>query len=59
MTSKTLAVILGAGPGTGASIARALALDGSSVALLARNANSLDQVAESVKQIGGDASSTL
>ncbi|GAA5853725.1 hypothetical protein JCM3766R1_002875 [Sporobolomyces carnicolor] len=55
MTSKTLAVILGAGPGTGASIARALALDGSSVALLARNANSLDQVAESVKQIGGDA----
>ncbi|GAA5911024.1 uncharacterized protein JCM6883_000680 [Sporobolomyces salmoneus] len=54
-TSKTLAVILGAGPGTGASIARSLARDGSSVALLARNAQSLKEVAESVKQIGGDA----
>ncbi|GAA5878422.1 hypothetical protein JCM16303_002768 [Sporobolomyces ruberrimus] len=55
MASKTLAVILGAGPGTGASIARALAADGSSVALLARSANSLNEVAESVKQAGGDA----
>ncbi|GAA5947176.1 hypothetical protein JCM3765_001559 [Sporobolomyces pararoseus] len=55
MASKTLAVILGAGPGTGASIARACAVDGSSVALLARNAASLKEVAESVKQAGGDA----
>ncbi|GAA6020093.1 hypothetical protein JCM11491_006395 [Sporobolomyces phaffii] len=55
MASKTLAVILGAGPGTGASIAKALAADGSAVALLARSTASLNEVAEAVRQAGGDA----
>ncbi|GAA5945110.1 uncharacterized protein JCM15063_006522 [Sporobolomyces koalae] len=55
MASKTLAVILGAGPGTGAAIARAVARDHSAVALLARSVDSLNEVAQAVKQAGGDA----
>ncbi|GAA5844810.1 hypothetical protein JCM5353_003989 [Sporobolomyces roseus] len=55
MSSKTLAIILGAGPGTGQAIAQALARDGSSVALLARSETSLNQVADAVKAEGGHA----
>ncbi|GAA5859271.1 hypothetical protein JCM1840_003827 [Sporobolomyces johnsonii] len=54
MASKTLAVILGAGPGTGQALAVAFAKH-HSVALLARNASSLDSVAAAVRKAGGDA----
>lgn len=58
MSSKKLAIILGAGPGTGQAIAQALARDGSSVALLARSETSLNQVADAVKAEGGHVSNT-
>ncbi|CEQ39744.1 SPOSA6832_01278, partial [Sporobolomyces salmonicolor] len=54
MASKTLAVILGAGPGTGQALAVAFAKH-HSVALLARNASALDSVAAAVRGAGGDA----
>ncbi|KAI5480955.1 short-chain dehydrogenase/reductase SDR family protein [Pseudohyphozyma bogoriensis] len=49
---KTLAIILGAGPGTGAAVGRAFAKD-HAVALLARTPSTLDQVAKSITDAGG------
>lgn len=53
MASKTLAIILGAGPGTGQAIATAFAAR-HSVALLARNKDSLQAVRDEVVKSGGD-----
>ncbi|BGP13856.1 hypothetical protein JCM10213_002494 [Rhodosporidiobolus nylandii] len=53
-TLNTLAIVCGAGPGTGAALATAFAR-GSAVALLARNQDSLDVVTAEVKKAGGDA----
>ncbi|GAA6062037.1 hypothetical protein JCM10212_005022 [Sporobolomyces blumeae] len=53
--NKSLTILLGAGPGTGAAIARAATREGSAVALLARSAQSLEQIADELKQAGGDA----
>ncbi|KAM0756352.1 NAD(P)-binding protein [Meredithblackwellia eburnea MCA 4105] len=52
--AKTLAIILGAGPGTGQALGQAFAKK-HSVALLARSAGSLDKVTESITSQGGDA----
>jgi len=56
MASKRLAIVLGAGPGTGQAIAKALARNGDTVALLSRSEATLNQVAEAVKAEGGDVS---
>ncbi|KAJ3095914.1 hypothetical protein HDU97_006419 [Phlyctochytrium planicorne] len=51
--SPGVAVIVGAGPGTGAAVAKAFAKKGFSVALLARTKTSLDTIADSINQAGG------
>lgn len=45
MTTKKLAIVTGVGPGTGASIVRRLVADGYRVAMLARNAERLAELA--------------
>ncbi|KAJ3329103.1 hypothetical protein HDU76_008648 [Blyttiomyces sp. JEL0837] len=57
MSSKGLAIIIGAGPGTGASVARAFSQRGYSIAVLARNKNSLDELTNSINAVGGEAKS--
>ncbi|GAA6037123.1 hypothetical protein JCM8097_008747 [Rhodosporidiobolus ruineniae] len=52
-TVKSLAIVLGAGPGTGAALAHAFASK-HAVALLARNKDSLAKVADDVRKAGGD-----
>ncbi|GAA5996168.1 uncharacterized protein JCM10292_007435 [Rhodotorula paludigena] len=54
-SSKTLAIVLGAGPGTGAALAQAFAKTHGAVALLARNHSSLESVVSDVRSAGGDA----
>lgn len=49
--SKTLAIILGAGPGTGAALGRAFAKQ-HDVALLARSQASLDEIADQINKLG-------
>ncbi|KAJ3403013.1 hypothetical protein HDV05_008119 [Chytridiales sp. JEL 0842] len=56
-SEKGLAVILGAGPGTGAAVARAFAKKGFQVALLARSKGSLDTLTKSIVDEGGKAQS--
>lgn len=56
-THKALAIIAGAGPGTGSAIARAFAAKGYRVALLARTAATLNELEQSIKSSGGDAAS--
>lgn len=51
--SHALAVIVGVGRGMGASCARAFASKGLSVAILARNADSLKAIADSINASGG------
>lgn len=46
--SKPLAVVTGVGPGTGSAIVRRLVADGYEVAMLARNQQRLDELAESL-----------
>ncbi|GAA5848550.1 hypothetical protein JCM8547_004548 [Rhodosporidiobolus lusitaniae] len=53
-TSRTLAVVVGAGPGTGAALAKAFAAK-HAVALLARNKDSLQTVQADVEKAGGEA----
>ena len=55
MSLKTLAIILGAGPGTGQALGLAFSKH-HSVALLARNVASLDAVTASIQGSGGEAS---
>ncbi|GAA6009052.1 hypothetical protein JCM10207_004078 [Rhodosporidiobolus poonsookiae] len=54
MVTRTLAVILGAGPGTGAALASAFSAQ-HSVALLARNKDALQAVGDQLRSAGGDA----
>ncbi|KIM29496.1 hypothetical protein M408DRAFT_328748 [Serendipita vermifera MAFF 305830] len=54
---KSLAIIAGAGPGTGAAIARAFASKGFAVALLARTASNLATLESEISQSGGTAAS--
>lgn len=52
MSVRTLAIILGAGPGTGKALALAFSLKHHATALLARNAKSLDEVTDSIRLEG-------
>ncbi|GAA5885421.1 hypothetical protein JCM6882_009615 [Rhodosporidiobolus microsporus] len=52
--AKQLSIVLGAGPGTGAAIARAFSEKGA-VALLARNKDSLTSLADELRKGGGEA----
>ncbi|GAA6058438.1 hypothetical protein JCM3770_006052 [Rhodotorula araucariae] len=52
---RTLAVLLGAGPGTGAALAHAFAKTHGAVALLARNADNLSTLVDAVRTAGGNA----
>ncbi|BGP46003.1 hypothetical protein JCM10450v2_001842 [Rhodotorula kratochvilovae] len=54
--NRTLAVILGAGPGTGAALAQAFAKTHGAVALLARNESNLSAVVEGAQPFACDAS---
>ncbi|GJN88590.1 hypothetical protein Rhopal_001556-T1 [Rhodotorula paludigena] len=56
-TSKTLAIVLGAGPGTGAALAQAFAKTHGAVALLARNQSSLESVVSDAAPFRCDVSS--
>ncbi|KAJ3329102.1 hypothetical protein HDU76_008647 [Blyttiomyces sp. JEL0837] len=51
--TKGLVVLVGAGPGTGAAVARCFAKNGYSLALLARSQNSLDELTNSINKTGG------
>ena len=53
--TKRIAIVSGIGPGLGRSIALGLARDGATVVLAARNGERLEQVAEEVRALGGDA----
>jgi len=55
-SKRTLAIILGAGPGTGAALAKAFAKTHGAVALLARNEAKLAGLVAEVEQAGGAAS---
>ena len=48
------ALVTGAGRGIGRAIALALASEGVRVALLARSANELDEVAQTIRSLGGE-----
>jgi NADP-dependent 3-hydroxy acid dehydrogenase YdfG len=50
---QELAIVIGAGPGTGAAIGRAFAQKGFHVALLARSKASLETLAQSITDSGG------
>ncbi|SCV68985.1 BQ2448_2005 [Microbotryum intermedium] len=52
-TQKTLTVLLGAGPGTGAALGHAFAEETGAVALLARRADSLQALASEIREKGG------
>jgi len=56
--SKTLAIILGAGPGTGAALGRAFASH-HDVALLARSHGPLKEIADQINQIGAGEAASL
>ncbi|GAA5845674.1 hypothetical protein JCM9279_006070 [Rhodotorula babjevae] len=56
-SNRTLAIILGAGPGTGAALAMAFAKTHGAVALLARNEAKLAALVAEVEQDGGAAGS--
>lgn len=55
-SQRTLAILLGVGPGTGAALARAFAKTHTAVALLARNKDKLDSLVSEIQQAGGEAS---
>ena len=50
-----VAIIAGAGPGTGRSLALMMAKEGAKLALAARTASRLDAIVEEVKALGGEA----
>ncbi|KDE06968.1 hypothetical protein, variant [Microbotryum lychnidis-dioicae p1A1 Lamole] len=52
-TQKTLTVLLGAGPGTGAALGHAFAKETGAVALLARRMDSLQALAQEIREKGG------
>lgn len=52
-STKSLAIIAGVGSGTGQAVANAFAKKGYEIALLARTKETLDKVADSIKQDGG------
>ncbi|MHA8138596.1 acetoin reductase [Lactobacillaceae bacterium Scapto_B20] len=52
---KKVALITGASKGIGATIAKQLAKDGYSVAVLARHLDAVQKIADEIKQDGGDA----
>ena len=54
---KAIAIIAGAGPGTGAAVARAFARKGYAVALLARTPSKLADVESQITSEGGTAAS--
>jgi NADP-dependent 3-hydroxy acid dehydrogenase YdfG len=54
---KAIAIIAGAGPGTGAAVARALARKGYAVALLARTPSKLADIESQITSEGGTAAS--
>jgi NAD(P)-dependent dehydrogenase (short-subunit alcohol dehydrogenase family) len=53
--NENVAVVLGAGPGTGAAIARRFAREGFTVALMARTEDSLHAIREGIRARGGAA----
>ena len=55
MAQRRLAVVTGASSGIGAATATALAADGWRVVLVARGADALDDVAQRIRDAGGDA----
>ncbi len=55
MSQSKVAVILGAGPGLGAAIARRFAQAGFAVGLMARNSDQLTQIQSSIEASGGRA----
>jgi len=55
MADRPVAVVVGAGPGTGAAVARRFAAGGFDVAVSARSAEKLAPVAEEVRAAGGRA----
>src|ERR1700742_3036152 len=55
MLAGTVALVTGASSGIGAATARALALQGAAVALLARRADRLDQIKADIESAGGTA----
>ena len=50
-----VAIIAGAGPGTGRSLALMMAKEGAKMALAARTASRLDAIVEEIKALGGEA----
>ncbi|BGP22790.1 short-chain dehydrogenase/reductase SDR family protein [Rhodotorula toruloides] len=54
-STRNLAVVVGAGPGLGASLARAFAKRNHAVAVLARSEATVRSVAEDIRNLGGDA----
>jgi 3-oxoacyl-[acyl-carrier protein] reductase len=55
MLNDKIALVCGASQGLGLAIARGLAAEGAAVALLARNADKLEAVADAIRQAGGRA----
>ncbi len=58
MLNDKIALVCGASQGLGLAIARGLAAEGASVALLARNADKLEAEADAIRQAGGRAIAT-
>lgn len=56
-SKKAIAIIAGAGPGTGAAVARAFAGKGYAVALLARTPSKLAELESQITSEGGTAAS--
>jgi NADP-dependent 3-hydroxy acid dehydrogenase YdfG len=54
---KAIAIVAGAGPGTGAAVARAFARKGYAVALLARTPSKLSDLESQITSEGGTAAS--
>ncbi|MHA8110415.1 glucose 1-dehydrogenase [Lactobacillaceae bacterium Melli_B4] len=52
---KKVALVTGASKGIGATIAKQLANDGYSVAILSRHLDTVQKIADEIKQVGGDA----
>lgn len=53
---SSLAVVVGAGPGLGAALARTFAAHQSAVAVLGRTLKTVEEVADDVRKSGGDVS---